>query len=167
MCPKGDDPLTYFSDYKTILITLNAYSDGFSGSFKLTMEDLSVAIPASGWTEEQCQLAFQALPSIDTVRCSLSYSTTRFGGFTVQVEFIQFSVIPYQNNVYYHEGNPDLSVFKCDTSAIVTAGSVTCTITEIEYNSLPGMCIIVLCIAQYDDIIRVCKGELRCAECFF
>eukprot|EP01032_Pedospumella_encystans_P026307 gene26307-29717_t len=137
MCPKGDDPFTYFSDYRAIIITLSAYSAGFSGSFKLTYDSLTIAIPASGWTDELCQQAFQALPAFKTVRCSLSFATTRYGGFSLQVEFIEFAPIPYQNNIYTHEGDPALSAFKCDTSGITTTGSVTCGITNVVYGSLP------------------------------
>ena len=138
MCPKGDDPFTYFSDYKTIIIVLSAYSAGFTGSFKFTYDALSISIPASGWTDEACQEAFEALPAFQTVKCDISFATTRYGGFSVQVEFIQFATLPYQNNIYYHEGDPPLSSFSCDTSSIVTAGEVTCAITEVAFNSLPG-----------------------------
>lgn len=138
MCPKGDDPFTYFSDYRTIIIALNAYSAGYTGNFKLTYNKLSLIIPGTGWTDELCQEAFQALPSFKTVRCSISFSTTRYGGFSLQVEFIEFQPIPYQNNIYYHEGNPLISAFKCDTSNIVTTGHVTCDITDVAFGSLPG-----------------------------
>ncbi len=139
MCPKGDDPFTYFSDYRAIIIALNAYSAGYTGSFKLTYDALTLAIPGTGWTNELCQEAFQALPAFKTVRCSLSYATTRYGGFSLQVEFIEFAPAPYQNNIYYHEGNPLLSAFKCDTSGITTTGHVTCAITDVSFGSLPGM----------------------------
>lgn len=138
MCPKGDDPFTYFSDYRAIIVTLGAIAAPFTGSFKLTYDALSVSIPSSGWTNELCQEAFQALPAFKTVRCSLSFSTTRYGGFTMQIEFIEFAPIPYQNNIYYHEGNPEISAFKCDTSEITTNGRVTCDITDVSFNSLPG-----------------------------
>lgn len=138
MCPKGDDPFTYFSDYRAIIVQLNAYSAPFTGSFKFTYDALSIAIPASGWTDELCQEAFQALPAFKTVRCSLSFSTTRYGGFSMQIEFIEFEPIPYQNNIYTHDGNPPLSSFKCDTTGITTAGSVSCEITDVAFNSLPG-----------------------------
>lgn len=139
MCPKGDDPFTYFSDYRAIIVTLDAIAAGFTGSFKLTYDALSVSIPASGWTNELCQEAFESLPAFKTVRCSLSYYVARYGGFTMQIEFIEFAPTPYQNNIYYHEGNPLLSAFKCDTSEITTTGSVSCLITDVSFNSLPGI----------------------------
>lgn len=138
MCPKGDDPFTYFSDYRAIIIALNAYSAAYTGSFKLTYDALTLSIPGTGWTNELCQEAFQALPAFKTVRCSLSYATTRYGGFSLQVEFIEFAPVPYQNNIYYHEGNPSLNAFKCDTTGITTTGHVTCDITDVSFGSLPG-----------------------------
>ena len=138
MCPKGDDPFTYFSDYRAIIISLNAYSAGYSGSFKLTYDSLIISIPGHSWTDDECQEAFETLPAFKTVRCSISYSATRYGGFTLQVEFIEFAPIPYQNNIYYHEGNPSSDAFACDTSGITTTGSVTCTITDVAFGSLPG-----------------------------
>lgn len=138
MCPMGDDPLTVFTDYRSIIIDIAAYYASFTGSFKFTFMTQSLSIPASGWDAQSCQNAFEALPNIDAVRCSISYSTTRYGGFTILIEFISFPVLPYMNNIFYHEGNPPISSFSCDTSAAVTTGSVTCKITDVSYNSLPG-----------------------------
>lgn len=139
MCPKGDDPFTYFTDYRAIIVALDPIAAPFTGSFKLTYYGSPVSIPSSGWTDELCQEAFQALPAFKTVRCRLSFKTTRYGGFTMQIEFIEFAPIPYQNNVYYHEGNPPLSAFKCDTAEIVTTGGISCIITDVTFNSLPGI----------------------------
>lgn len=162
MCPKGDDPFTYFSDYRAIIISLNVYSAAPTGSFKLTYDALAVSIPTTGWTDELCQEAFQALPAFKTVRCSLSFSTTRYGGFTLQVEFIEFEPIPYQNNIYYHEGNPPRSSFKCDTTGITTTGAVSCGITDVVFNALPGnLFLILLNISLYS-----CSFNLRCLSIY-
>lgn len=36
--------------------------------------------------------------------------------FTVQIE--KFPTFPYQNNFFYHDGNPSISAFECDVSDV-------------------------------------------------
>lgn len=139
MCPRGDDPLTTFTDYRAIVVTVaNKVAAPTGGSFKLTFHDESLSMPAAGWTDTQCKEAFEALPNIDTVRCTVNYAASRFGGFQFLLQIEKFPVNPYQNNIYFHEGNPPNSAFACDTNSVVTTGSVTCTISDVSVGVLPG-----------------------------
>lgn len=146
LCPKGNDPLTLYTDYRSLLITVApASSNTFTGHVKFSFEEQSLSIPHSGWTDEQCAEAFEALPNLHNVECSVEYHSSDDpdpelrGGFTLLVELAEFPVLPYQNNVYAHDGNPPLSSFHCDTSEVVSSGSVVCTIKDVAVNALPGM----------------------------
>ena len=139
MCPKGDDPLTTYTDFRSIIIRVGTQSAGITGgTFKFTFHDESISIPGTGWTEEQCKATFESLPNVDTVRCSVEFSISQHGGFTTVVAFEKFPVNPHQNNIYNHDGDPPLSAFACDTSQVLTVGRVTCTIDDVVTGILPG-----------------------------
>jgi hypothetical protein len=44
----------------------------------------------------------------------------------------------YENNIYTNDGNPSNSFFSCDTSAITSGTSPTCSIIDVSVNTLPG-----------------------------
>lgn len=138
MCPKGDDPLTDITDFRSIVITVSASRAIASGSLKFTFNDESLTIPVRGWTDSDCEDAFDALPNIGEVRCSIR-AAGRFSSFSVLVEFQKWPIFPYENNIYTHEGDPPLSSFTCDTSAVVTTGSLTCTIADVQGTQYPGI----------------------------
>lgn len=131
--------MTLYTDYRSILITVTPDSSTFKGYVKFSFEEQAVSIPHSGWTNEQCAEAFETLPNLHNVECSVEYSSSLYGGFTLLVELAEFPVLPYQNNVYAHNGNPPLSSFQCDASEVVSSGSVVCTIKDVAVNALPGL----------------------------
>lgn len=132
--------MTLYTDYRSILITVAPVSSNtFTGYTKFSFEEQSLSIPHSGWTNTKCAEAFEALPNLHNVECSVEYSTDLYGGFTLLVELAEFPMLPYQNNVYAHDGNPPLSSFQCDTSEVVSTDSVLCTITDVAVNALPGL----------------------------
>lgn len=53
------------------------------------------------------------------------------------VSFTTFPLVPAENNIFYHTGNPDLSAFTCDVST-VTPADVTCTIADETYSNIKG-----------------------------
>lgn len=56
----------------------------------------------------------------------------------MNVSFASFPVMPAENNIFYHTGNPDLSSFTCDVSAAYPAGLVDCNITDIKSTNIKG-----------------------------
>lgn len=56
----------------------------------------------------------------------------------MNVSFASFPVMPAENNIFYHTGNPDLSTFTCDISAVNPAGLVECNITDIANSNVRG-----------------------------
>jgi hypothetical protein len=148
MCPKGDDPLTTFTDYRTISITTSASTGTLYGSFKFTFNTESFSFPANAddWSAADCETSFASLRNVNTVRCTKGSANSN-GGATYIVQFVAFSVLPYENNIYYHGGNPSLDSFSCSTSS-ASDGFGTCTITdsvvvtlpEYEYCSNRGTC---------------------------
>lgn len=56
----------------------------------------------------------------------------------MNVSFVSFPLMPAENNMFHHSGNPDLSVFTCDVSAVESEGAVECNITDIVNSNVKG-----------------------------
>lgn len=115
MCPKGSDPLSVFTVFRTIVITTSfSANQDLSGDFRFTFENNAFLFPkdASTWSSSACILAFQAMSNIDKVLCTQALTNNGLTA-TYTVLLKSFPLFPYQNNIYYHEGDPPLSFFEC------------------------------------------------------
>lgn len=56
------------------------------------------------------------------------------------VTFTTFPIVPAENNVFYHTGNPDLSAFTCDvsTATATPTASVECVIADVTTTNIKG-----------------------------
>ena len=122
MCPKGDDPLTLFTTYRTIVISTSfTYGDPLEGYFRFSFEGSSFKFPKDPrlWSSADCNTAFEGMVNIFKVLCTqtmspaanLPLSFTGSASYTIQLK--SFPADPYQNNIYFHNGDPHISRFKC------------------------------------------------------
>ena len=54
---------------------------------------------------------------------------------------MEFSLLPYENNIYFHSGNPEITEFKCDVSNLLLQPSIVkpyCEFIDVVTDSLPG-----------------------------
>lgn len=63
----------------------------------------------------------------------------------MNVSFVSFPMVPAENNLFHHTGNPDLSAFTCDVSAVDPSGSVDCNITDLVNTNVKGVCHTPMC----------------------
>ena len=139
LCPKGVDPLTFYSDYRAITIKTSATVGKMQGSFKFLFNGEFFYFPGAArrWTSEQCKASFESLPNVGMVKCSRSQRWTSQNGATWAVQFRQFPVMPSENNIYSNNGYPDISTFHCDTGLVTNAGGIKCEISDIVATDTP------------------------------
>ncbi len=140
ICPKGDDPLTPFTDFRTIMITVSQYFvRPTSGGYVFSFFDQSVVLPISQPTDYECQKIIESLPNVDIVKCGVTRNG-RYGGYQMLVQLMEFPTNPQENNMLYHTGNPPISAFSCDTYNVQSAGTMTCEIEDVTNDAakLPG-----------------------------
>lgn len=147
MCPKGDDPLTLFTVYRTVVITTTfTFGQSLSGYFRFSFEGSSFKFPKDPrvWTGDACIAAFQGLPAFNKVLCTQSISPSASlissfsGSATYTVQFKRFPADPHQNNIYYHEGDPNIGHFTCthvDTSSVFIGSWSGTTLTVASVSS--------------------------------
>lgn len=68
------------------------------------------------------------------------------GGIEMNVSFVSFPMVPAENNLFHHTGNPDLSAFTCDVSAVDPSGAVDCNITDVVNTNVKGVCHAAMCM---------------------
>jgi hypothetical protein len=141
MCPKGDDPLTETTQYRKIRVVTSATGGYLQGSFRLRFDDQYFDFPADGSLDaETCNLLVESMENVDFARCTVS-APDGHNGQIITIEFRKFPVHPVENNIYYHDGDPPLSHFSCDTSNVrkTEASGISCVVTDIVTGSnIPG-----------------------------
>jgi hypothetical protein len=139
MCPKGDDPFTISSDYRSITIVTSATSGTLAGSFKFSFGDSYIYFPADAtfWDSDDCTEALQAMSNIDVAECTRGAPTARKGA-TYNIRLLEFPMFPVDNNIFFNDGNPPLNYFKCETYKVTSGTSPTCTISDVAVTSIPG-----------------------------
>lgn len=139
MCPKGDDPFTLAKDFRTIEIATSASAGSLDGLMKFSFGDTYFYFPADAslWDSSDCEADLKAMASVDEARCSRS-AVNGDGGATYTIEFLEFPMFPVDNNIYFNDGNPPNSYFKCETYKVTSGTNPVCTITDVVATSIPG-----------------------------
>ena len=141
MCPKGDDPLTKTEDFRTISITTSATEGTLDGYFTFRFNNYYFDFPGHGsnWTKYDCRDLFQSMANVDIASCTMG-EVGNDGSITVMVELREFPLRPVENNIYFHEGNPGISQFQCETAFVEGASGVRCAISDVLNDTalIPG-----------------------------
>lgn len=149
LCPKGDDPMTVSSGYPTVELALSTPegTSGITGFILLNYLGFSFSFkPQNSWNATNCNASFDSLPNVGTVNCTIIYSSVIRTVYAVQ--FLEFARMPYENNIYYTDGqmslfnsNPPLNEMNCDTSQLngTYASIITCDVSLQHSNvTYPG-----------------------------
>lgn len=140
MCPKGDDPFTVSKDFRTLEIATSAASGTLDGLMKFSFGDtyFFFSADANVWDSGDCLSDIQAMASVDVASCSRS-AVNADQGATYTIQFEEFPMFPVDNNIFFNDGNPPNSHFKCETYKVTSGTTPACTITDVAITSLPGM----------------------------
>ena len=141
MCPKGDDPLTPFSNYRTITISLRA-SSRIGGEIQFWINGHYIQFPAwwQSWSTTKCETLFASMPNVDEVECQVGPNTKTidaYGNVDYVVAFTKFPSVPYENNVWTNNGSLPKDQMYCRTT-YMTGTSASCTIADVSVSQLPG-----------------------------
>eukprot|EP00957_Ditylum_brightwellii_P101956 7770873-Ditylum_brightwellii.AAC.1 len=142
ICPKGDDPLTTGQVYRQFSITTGGDSGtALDGFFKFTLLGETFRFPANGvtWTSTACEEAFENLDNIDDVDCAQSnLDSADVLSATYTVTLKSFPIIPHENNIFFHDGNPGLGDITCDINGITQGSNPSCVIADVVNTNIIG-----------------------------
>ena len=133
MCPKGDDPMSTFTGYRSLSITTSASSGTLAGKFKLTFNGEYITFPAdaASFSPEQCKYAFESMPTFESVSCERG-TIDAMGGAAYTIRFKSYPSNPHENNIYTNDGNPALNLFSCVDYSVTGAVSPSCIVANID-----------------------------------
>ncbi len=91
-------------------------------------------------SEERCTETFSQLKGIEQLSCQREYvNDATFISYIITID--KFSIFPFENNINFHNGNPDVSSFSCQVefpeNYEVEGGY--CEITDEQTENLPGI----------------------------
>jgi len=134
MCPKGDDPLTINQNYRTITLTVSKTSGSWTGSLGFQFQGVSTYLSLTSPSASNCISTLQSSPHMGLVGCSV----TNPSALTIQysITFYSWPTNVKSNNLHYHDGNPPLRDFLCDTSLAST--DVSCAWGDVWNTNVVG-----------------------------
>lgn len=140
MCPKGDDPLTAYSDFRTIILSVSSSGGSLAGNMIFKFNGITFQFPANGnyWPSSECKASLEGHPAIDVVTCFQSDLDSR-GNSKYIIELKKFSSTPYENNIFFFDGNPTASKFDCDESMAFGGSNIACSISDLTVGTVPGI----------------------------
>jgi hypothetical protein len=90
---------------------------------------------------DECTKAFTSFNGIKKATCKSEQNwNAELLSYSYLVRIDEWSLRPYENNLFYHNGNPDISEFGCDVSLLdhETITKPYCEITDVINSNLPG-----------------------------
>lgn len=130
LCPKGDDPFTPSNARRGIQLTTYITENYYDDYFRFTFMDNSFLFQPYHWTSESCQAALDSLPNFGLTNCTVIRVNEEVNN--IYIYFLSWPVLPYENNIFTHNGNPSLQSFGCDTFLAGTSTEgVDCLIQDI------------------------------------
>ena len=134
-CPKGHDPMINETVNHIVTLTTGASSGTLSGSFRLGFYGhyVSIDADASVATHTVVKAALESLGNIGTVDVSRGTVDANKGA-VYSITFTSWLERPKENNMYKHDGSPDISLFSCQTPKL-GQGHV-CTWAEVQVGTL-------------------------------
>ena len=144
MCPKGDDPFTPSTGYRSIILTTSVKNSlsNLGGEFRFSFYGETFFFPPTGFDETDCRQSFNKLNNVELVDCTIIATTAK--SISYKVQFLKFPPYPFENNVLsLNDGNPPLSSFSCSSDLITGTTSnkigLSCTVSDTDTDKIiPG-----------------------------
>jgi len=136
MCPKGDDPITVNQNNRQILLTVKGPQSQlkFSGILGIVFYGEISVFDVNSPSSNDCILKLQTNKFFGTVDCTYTYISSNQIQYLITI--LTWPVNTKENNLHYHNGNPSISDFFCDTS--LTGADVTCKFTDLVSSNVKG-----------------------------
>lgn len=145
ICPKHYDPATLDSmpNRRSVRLTTALLKGTMLGKYEFGFGLSSVFFNADAntFSSDECRSTLLGLKGVKDVLCERQAVDPISGVGMYMITFNEYSIVPYENNLWKHNGNPPLSSFFCNTTFVdpEDADLPTCDIVDIETEDLPGI----------------------------
>lgn len=145
ICPKAFEPLTLDEkpNRRTVRLVTTADSGKMYGDliFQFHGASFKLKADASIYPSEQCTADmnknFKPVAESKCVRESFD-DEKKTGSYLIS--FLKYPTYPLENNIYFHNGNPDINKFFCNVSRVdlEEIQNLNCLIEDVTTDNLPG-----------------------------
>lgn len=143
MCPKAYNPIQkeVLPNRRAIRLSTGVLSGVLNGQFSFSFSGSAISLDANANTlgSAQCTAHFTQLGSAASVDCVREELDEATGTGEYIITFDEYPLLPHENNIFSHDGNPPVSAFKCNMTAAQGLGAVGpfCSITDVVNRDIP------------------------------
>lgn len=135
MCPKGDDPMTMDQSYRQIQMTVTRSTGGaLHGTIGMIFQGKISYISLTNPSDTDCMTGLTNSRSYGLVGCTYTNSSSH--KYVFNIIFYSWPSYPTENNLYFHDGNPPIASFSCDT--LLTDSGVVCSFSDVVSTNIQG-----------------------------
>ncbi|OWZ08067.1 hypothetical protein PHMEG_00019452 [Phytophthora megakarya] len=137
MCPYGINPTSSQQEEKKIRLQITTRGASITGgalTISFQAHTVEFEMPLVKVTSDVCSTIFRRFQNLGDLMCEL-VSFDGISTATFDITLLNFPTFPVMNNLYYHDGNPPVTEFWCDTASIqlsTPSGSVQCAFESIS-----------------------------------
>ena len=146
MCPKAFNVLTTDENTprRTIQLIVGKESGNLEGRVELSFQNASILLDANpnNLDSEECTAQVSKMKGVLKARCI----NERKGGeilsaYRYTISFTEWSMVPYENNLYFHDGNPPLEAFSCNVDRVNELKAIDpyCEVVDVFTEGSPGV----------------------------
>ena len=129
LCPKGVNPLNPVM-HKTITMKTSSAREKLEGTLTVSFLSEEFTMSASAISANELATLFSSMKNLDTVEVSRDDVDDNLGT-TYTITFVKWPTIPYENNLFAHDGSPSLASFSCNTTLVEGAFSPKCQFKNV------------------------------------
>jgi hypothetical protein len=128
---------------RTVRLEISHMGGILMGKYLFEFAGSEVYLPANALDNdsEKCSTALSTLKSVVSVNCTRESYSPETGAGSYLISLLSYPEKPFMNNIKHHDGNPDISLFSCDTSKVDAeeAQRPYCLVSDAEPTSdFPG-----------------------------
>ena len=143
MCPKAYDVLTLDQKphRRAVRVLTGVEGGDLIGQFAFSFSGASIDLEANANKLDslQCTQRLRALASLGEASCTRETANEDgTGSYIISID--SFPLMPHENNLFTHQGNPPVSAFKCNMTSTFGLGAVSpyCSVLDVETEDLPA-----------------------------
>eukprot|EP01039_Chlorochromonas_danica_P010844 gene10844-12054_t len=146
ICPSGYDPVRPVaiegnSHRRAVRLRTSALTGSLQGSLEVTIAGASALLNANAaaLTSASCTYLLSGLRSIAEVECTRESYDSLLNTGSYLIRLLRYPTRTHMNNILYHNGNPSIDLFACNTSKVneFEASGVGCDFEDVETTDLP------------------------------